>query len=283
ASKKAIPLGLAPYIMNLLPSGRVDTWEIKVQVPKTCSLNDLCWLVALPASKEIPSAAVADMLMNLPPIHWCSPERRRIQSSKCAALDQTAWSRIIAPRSFFLFRRTRRHCAKPASRTARISCVRLARWCGGIRLPIADEPGLAHQLADVKVILGVELVPAELLGGYMLRVGGPGAQGFRRFPLEQREPLAVVGDVRLVGDVARHGARNIGHPVERFLVRGAVSLGGAARAKNDHHHATAPFAGLVSFTLDTVEVNVRPVTRSASHSSFASRRRSAARALATGG
>src|SRR5437016_5193950 len=65
ASKKAMPLGLAPYIENLLPSARVDTWETRAQVPKSCSLSDLCWPAALPTNKDIPNAAVADIPMFL--------------------------------------------------------------------------------------------------------------------------------------------------------------------------------------------------------------------------
>jgi hypothetical protein len=45
-SKKAMPLGLVPYLGNLLPSARTVSWDTKFQVPKSCSVADI--VIAVP-------------------------------------------------------------------------------------------------------------------------------------------------------------------------------------------------------------------------------------------
>src|SRR5438874_7110561 len=83
-SKKAMPLALAPYLGNLLPSGSTETWETRFQVPNSCSLSDFSWPTALLASKEIPNADKVEMATSLRRLigvplaiisGWC-PDRR---------------------------------------------------------------------------------------------------------------------------------------------------------------------------------------------------------------
>jgi len=59
ASKTAMPLGLAPNICLMLPSGRVLSTETIFQVPTSCSASDFCWLTALADYEQSPNAVIA--------------------------------------------------------------------------------------------------------------------------------------------------------------------------------------------------------------------------------
>src|SRR5579864_5237699 len=72
-SKKAIPVGFAPYRWTLVPSLFFCSHETSIQVPTSCSFSACCWLTALAPSKDsanvetVHAATVLRKIMGVPP------------------------------------------------------------------------------------------------------------------------------------------------------------------------------------------------------------------------
>ncbi len=88
------------------------------------------------------------------------------------------------------------------------------------------------------MVLGIEPLTTELLDRHMLGMLSLGPQRFGRLPLEQGQPLAILGDEWLMRNVARHLAGKFGHALKLMFILIAVARFRAAGAKDDDHHVT---------------------------------------------
>src|SRR5262249_15586649 len=105
---------------------------------------------------------------------------------------------------------------------------------------IAHEFRFAYQFANLKMILNVEFLPAQLLDREMFGIGGPRAQRVGRLPFKQREPLPVFRDITLVRYVTGHVAGEFAHAKEPLSIFLTIALRRAPSAKYNHHHHLPP-------------------------------------------
>src|SRR5690348_13536795 len=96
-----------------------------------------------------------------------------------------------------------------------------SRWRGAARRSTLRDGRLLDRLearlaidrADLDMILAVVLLARELLRRPMLGIGPPRAHAFLVLELDDRHPLAVVGEEALMGDVAWHRPGEFVHPI----------------------------------------------------------------------
>src|ERR1700691_2553720 len=67
------------------------------------------------------------------------------------------------------------------------------------------ELRLAVERANLDVVLGVVLLPRQLLRRNMLGIGPPGPQSVFVLEFDDGDPLAVVGEKPFMRDITRHG------------------------------------------------------------------------------
>src|SRR6478752_4107555 len=105
------------------------------------------------------------------------------------------------------------------------------------------EGAVALDTADLDAVLRVEARAPLFLRLYVLGVQAPGAQRLLGLELDDRDPLPILGDEALVGNVAGHLARELAHargPARVLLPR----LGPDAGTEDGNDHGSPGKVGV---------------------------------------